>query len=143
MNGSNTFSNVRSLYYSQSPSAIGADIVGASNTSTNTALSSLTQSPLLYYVGANYTRSVRASDGTGATIYNFNRTAGVDSAITTSANGILTLIPTLATKESIPYIYNISNNTLTLNYQNRTSLKTKNQNGINSLIGIHLNESKN
>ena len=103
MNGSNTFSNVRSLYYSQSPSAIGADIVGASNTSTNTALSSLTQSPLLYYVGANYTRSVRASDGTGATIYNFNRTAGVDSAITTSANGILTLIPTLATKESIPY----------------------------------------
>lgn len=103
MNGSNTFSNVRSMYYSQSPSSIGADIVGASNTSSNTVLQGLNQSTLLYYVGANYTKSVRASDGTAATIYYFNRTAGVDSTITTSANGILTLAPTLATKESIPY----------------------------------------
>ncbi|NDB58501.1 DUF4815 domain-containing protein [bacterium] len=108
MLGSNTFSNVRSLYYSQSPSAIGADIYGATDTSSNTVLQSLSQAALLYYVGANYTKSVRASDGTAATIYFFNRTAGVDSSITTSSNGTLTLTPTLATKESIPYFGQLS-----------------------------------
>ena len=103
MTGSNTFSNVRSLYYSQSPSSIGADILGAGNTTSNTVLQGLAQAPLLYYVGANYTKSVRASDGTAATIYYFNRTAGVDTTITTSANGVLNLSPSLGTGESIPY----------------------------------------
>ena len=103
MTGSNTFSNVRSLYYSQSPSSIGADILGAGSATSNTVLQGLSQAPLLYYVGDNYTKSVRASDGTAATIYYFNRTAGVDTTIVTATDGTLTLSPTLATKESIPY----------------------------------------
>ncbi|NDB58625.1 DUF4815 domain-containing protein [bacterium] len=104
MTGSNTFSNVRSLYYSQSPySSMGADIAGASNTSTNTMIQSISQSPLLYYVGSNYTKSVRASDGSAATTYYFNKTSGIDTTISFGANGSYILAPTLGTSEIFPY----------------------------------------
>ena len=58
MYGSNTFSNVRSLYYDvASVSDPGADVVGANTSVSNTSLQGLTQTTLLYYTGANYVKT--------------------------------------------------------------------------------------
>lgn len=109
MTGSNTFSNVRSLYYDvASVSDPGADIVGANNTSSNTSLQDLTQSTLLYYTGANYVKSVRDPYGAGKTIYYFNETQGISSGLSFGTGGTLTVSSLLggATGESLPYTVN-------------------------------------
>lgn len=104
MKGSNTFSTVRSLYYDNTSVAdIGADILGANNITTNTAILSLSQAPLLYYVGSNYTKSVRDELNNPSTIYYFNRTAGVSSALYVSTSGNCTVTITGPTNEELPY----------------------------------------
>ena len=102
MTGSNTFSNVRSLY-SSTGIGLGADIVGSSNTTTNTVLQAITQAPLLYYAGSGFVRSVRASDGTGATTYYFDRTDGVSSGMTVGTGGTTTVTYVGSANELIPY----------------------------------------
>ena len=104
MVGSNNFSNVRSLYYDNTSVAdSGADILGASNTSTNTVLQGLTSAPLLYKVGSNFTKTVTDSLGNPATIYSSERTGGVGTSLSMSANGIFNFVPALGTNETLPY----------------------------------------
>jgi hypothetical protein len=106
MTGSNTFSNVRSLYYDvASVSDPGADIVGAGGNTTNTILQAVNQSTLLYYTGANYVKTVRDTYGAGKAIYYFNETQGVSSGLSFGTGGTLTVSSLLggATNESMPY----------------------------------------
>ncbi|NDB58742.1 DUF4815 domain-containing protein [bacterium] len=104
MVGANSFANVRSVYYDNSVVAdSGADILGASNTSTNTVLQGLTTAPLLYKVGSNYTKTVTDSTGNPATIYLTERTAGTGTTLSVSANGILNFSAPLGTYETLPY----------------------------------------
>ena len=106
MTGSNTFSNVRSLFYDlASVSDPGADIVGANGNTTNTVLQAVNQSTLLYYTGANYVKTVRDRYGAGKTVYYFNETQGVSAGLTFGTGGTLTVSSLLggATNESMPY----------------------------------------
>lgn len=104
MVGSNTFSTVRSLYHDNTSVAdMGADILGANNTSSNTSLIALAQAPLLYYVGSKYTKSVRDQLNNPSTIYYFSRTAGVSSSLYVSNTGNTTVTVTGPTNEELPY----------------------------------------
>jgi Domain of unknown function (DUF4815) len=106
MTGSNTFSNVRSLFYDvASVSDPGADVVGANGNTTNTVLQAVNQSTLLYYTGANYVKTVRDPYGAGKGIYYFNETQGVSAALSFGTGGTLTVSSLLggATNESLPY----------------------------------------
>ena len=106
MTGSNTFSNVRSLFYDvASVSDPGADIVGANNTTSNTTLKAVNQTTLLYYTGANYVKTVRDTYGAGKAIYYFNETQGVSSGLSFASTGTLTVSSLLggASGESLPY----------------------------------------
>jgi hypothetical protein len=104
MNGSNNFSTVRSLYYNNASVAdMGADILGANNITTNTSILALGQAPLLYYVGSNYTKSVRDQLNNPSTIYYFSRTAGVSSSLYTGTTGNCTITVTGPTNEELPY----------------------------------------
>ena len=106
MLGSNTFSNVRSLYYDVgSVSDPGADILGANNTTSNTVLQGLSQTTLLYYTGTNYVKTVRDIYGSAKAIYYFNETQGISSALNFTTGGILPVSSLLggAASESLPY----------------------------------------
>ncbi len=104
MLGSNTFSTVRSLYYDNTSVAdMGADILGANNTSSNTILLSISQAPLLYYVGSKYTKSVRDQLNNPSTIYYFSRTAGVSSSLYVGTSGNCTVTISGPTNEELPY----------------------------------------
>lgn len=104
MEGSNTFSNVRSIYYNvASVSDPGADILGADNTSSNTTLQSINQATLLYYTGANYVKSVRDKDGAAATTYYFKKTSGVSSGLSLQTSGTVTLSLVGPSNEVFPY----------------------------------------
>ena len=106
MYGSNTFSNVRSLYYDvASVSDPGADVVGANTSVSNTSLQGLTQTTLLYYTGANYVKTVRDIYGAAKGIYYFNETQGVSSGLSFGTGGTLTVSSLLggAASESLPY----------------------------------------
>ena len=61
MLGSNTFSNVKSIYYDNaSTSDMGADIV--LNASNNAILQDVTNNPSLYYVGSNFTKTLKPNN---------------------------------------------------------------------------------
>ena len=75
MLGSNTFSNVRSLFYTATSGANpGADILGANNTTSNTALQGLNYTTLLYYTGTGSVKTVRDIYGEATALYYFNET---------------------------------------------------------------------
>lgn len=104
MLGSNTFSTVRSLYNDNASVAdMGADVLGANNITTNTAILSVSQAPLLYYVGSKYTKSVRDQLNNPSTIYYFSRTAGVSSALYVGTSGNCTVTISGPTNEELPY----------------------------------------
>ena len=104
MTGSNTFSNVRSVYYDvASVSDPGGDIVGANNTTSNTSLQAVGLSTLLYYTGANYVKSTKDVNGQGATTYYFNQTQGVSSTLNFGTGGTITVTHSGSTNEIIPY----------------------------------------
>ena len=105
MNGSNTFSNVASLYLSSSPYASsGADVYGATYPSTaNTALFEVSKAPLLYYVGSDWTKTVKDTLGANKTIYYFNQTVGVASTIYMANTGTITPTISLGTNQELPY----------------------------------------
>lgn len=76
MIGSNTFSNTRSIYYDNTTTAdIGADII--LNTASNTAvLSDTSDVPLLYYVGSNFTKTLKPG-GSSDTTFIYKKTTEV------------------------------------------------------------------
>lgn len=95
MLGSNTFSNVKSIYLDNTGSAdIGADIVLVSNTAQ---LQETTTNPLLYYVGSNYTKTIKPG-GVSDTTYYYKTT----TSVSISNQGTFTLsLPTGA--DLFPY----------------------------------------
>jgi hypothetical protein len=107
MNGTNSFANVASLYISSSPySSSGADVLGVSataNSTSNTALSEVAKASLLYYIGNDWTKTVKDTSGNPKTIYYFNQTAGISSPITMANTGTITVTPSLGTNQEIPY----------------------------------------
>lgn len=107
MTGSNSFSNVASLYLQSTPYASsGADILGVSatvNTTSNTSLYDVAQAPLLYYVGKDSIKTVKDELSNDKTIYFYNKTEGISSPITMSASGTITPVLSLGTNEYIPY----------------------------------------
>lgn len=61
MLGSNNFSNVKSIYYNNTTvSDIGGDIV--LNSSNSAVLQDITNSPMLYYVGSNFTKTIKPNN---------------------------------------------------------------------------------
>jgi hypothetical protein len=104
MTGANNFSNVRSLYFDNTPhSDIGADVLGANNSVANTSLREVNQSPLLYYVGSDFVRSVRDEDGNPQTTYYYNKTDGISSGLALSVGGTLSVVLSGPSNEILPY----------------------------------------
>ena len=104
MIGANSTANIRSLYYDNTPhSDVGADVVGASNSTSNTTLRGLAQATLLYYVGSNSVKTARDINGDPTAIYNFNRTDGIAAALTFSTSGTATITLSGPANEQIPY----------------------------------------
>jgi hypothetical protein len=94
MLGSNSFSNVRSVFINQGSANVGADIV---LTSGNAVLQETAQRPLLYYVGTDYTKTL-LSGGVSETAYTFKTT----SSVSIGADGTFSLsLPAIAS--SFPY----------------------------------------
>jgi hypothetical protein len=91
MNGTNSFSSVRSLYLDNSPhSDLGADIV--LNSANSAVLNDINKSTLLYYVGTDYTRNLKTiGTSTTDTIFSFNKTDGVSSTVQISTGGTTTI----------------------------------------------------
>lgn len=88
MQGSNTFSSVKSLYLNNSPhSDLGSDII--LNAANNASLQGLNDSSLMYYVGSDYTKNVKTIGTTSSdTTFYFNKTSGVASTIQVDAGGL-------------------------------------------------------
>lgn len=104
MNGTNSFTNVRSVYFDNTPhSDVGADVLGANNTTSNTSLRELNRSPLLYYVGTNFTRSVRDVDNSSKTQYFYSKSDGIASTLSFASGGTVTFVPSLPTNDILPY----------------------------------------
>jgi len=99
MNGTNSFSSVKSLYYNDATLAdFGADIVLSSSNTAVLQEASLT--PLLYYVGSNSVRKIKdSSDTSNDTTFTFKKTA---SGLSIASAGTLT-IPYSITNEVTPY----------------------------------------
>lgn len=104
MLGSNSFSTVRSIYRNNgSVASLGADILGASATSSNTQLQEVSKSTLLYYTGARSTRSVRDATNQAKTDYNFYRTDGVATTVTLGAGGTTAITLSGGSNLEFPY----------------------------------------
>jgi len=107
MSGTNSFSNIASLYISTTPYASsGADVYGISptaNSTNSTFLYEVSKSPLLYYVGSDWTKTLKDSLGNPKLIYFFNKTEGISSTITMANSGILTPTLSLGTNQYLPY----------------------------------------
>lgn len=103
MNGTNSFSSVRSIYNNNSPNPdLGGDIV--LDLTTNTAiLKDAAGFPLLYYAGSDHTRKIRSANNESATDMNylFYKNFGISSAITMTGSGQFTI--TLSGEETFPY----------------------------------------
>lgn len=96
MLGSNSFSNVKSVYYNSNTSAdIGADIV--LNTLGKAAIKDTFSTPL-FYTGSNHTKTIRSQNGDVDTTYLFKKTSDVSIA----SDGTFTL-STVIGNESFPY----------------------------------------
>ena len=91
MNGTNSFADVRSLYFNNSPhSDLGADII--LNSANNAVLNDINKSALLYYVGTDYTRNLKTiGTSTTDTNFSFNKTDGVSSTVQISTGGTTTI----------------------------------------------------
>lgn len=93
MIGSNTFSNVKSIYAAASgvSAAMGADIVldGANNA----VLQRVPESTLLYRTGSNFTKTIRSvgDESQTDTSFIFNQTEGVASTVQANSNGVFTV----------------------------------------------------
>ena len=99
MNGTNSFSNVKSLYYNDPTLAdFGADIVLST---TNTAvLQEASLTPLIYPVGATGIRKIKdSSDTSNDTAFTFKKTT---TGLSVATTGTLT-IPYAVTNEYTPY----------------------------------------
>jgi len=85
MTGSNTFSNVRSLYYNNASVAdLGADIV--LDTASNSAiLQDSALIPLLYYVGSDYTKTIKPG-GISDTTFTYKTDTDVSNIATGTFN---------------------------------------------------------
>lgn len=95
MLGSNSFSNVKSVYYDNTTTAdMGADIV----LKDGVARIQDTYAGLLYYVGSNHTKMIRSPDGTIDTSFYFKKTS--DISITSA--GTFSLTSSVA-NEIFPY----------------------------------------
>jgi hypothetical protein len=104
MNGTNSFATVRGMYYNYASVADNfADVFGSDNTTSNTSLQELNKSPLLYFVGSNYTKTARDTSGNPSMIYYFNRTDGISSALSLSTNGTFTLAYSGPANQYFPY----------------------------------------
>jgi len=99
MLGSNSFSNVKSVYYNDASLAdFGADIV--LNASNNAVLLENSLSPLLYLVGSKNVRKIKDSGGTSAdTTFTFKKTS---SGLSIATAGTLS-VPYVTTSEVTPY----------------------------------------
>lgn len=96
MLGSNSFSSVKSVYYSNpSTSDVGADVVTSQNGITKL---NDPYSDLLYYVGSNHTKTIRSPDGTIDTTFFFKKTTDV-SIVNTGTFSLTASIP----NEFFPY----------------------------------------
>ena len=94
MFGSNTFSQVRSIYAAGSgvSTAMGADVV--LDPITNSAvLQRVPDSTLLYRTGSDFTKTIRSVGDMSQTdtSFIFNQTEGVSSIVQANSNGIFTL----------------------------------------------------
>jgi small nuclear ribonucleoprotein (snRNP)-like protein len=95
MLGSNSFSSVKSVYYNNLTTAdMGADVVLESGSAKIADV----YSPLLYYVGSNYTKTIRSPDGTVDTSFFFKRTTDVSI----DSSGAFSLTSPIAS-ENFPY----------------------------------------
>ena len=100
MNGSNTFSDVKSVYINNSTSAdFGADVVLTSN---NAVLQEVSSSILLYPIGSSV-KTIRDTSGNPDTTFTFKRTEN----ISISSGGTFTLSLSIP-NEIYPYGTNIS-----------------------------------
>lgn len=99
MNGTNSFSNVKSIYYNDPTLAdFGADVV--LSTSNTAVLQEASLTPLLYPVGATGIRKVKdSSDTSNDTAFTFKKTT---TGLSVSTAGTLT-IPYAITNEYTPY----------------------------------------
>ena len=98
MLGSNNFANVRSVYYDSSASDGFADVVLTAN---NAVLNDTKNTPLLYYVGDDYVKSVKDIDtpSVSATTFYFKKTASISPI---AANGTFSYSDG-STNETLPY----------------------------------------
>ena len=104
MTGSNSATSIRSVYYNNSPhSDIGADIYGADDTTSNTTFRNINQSALLYYVGSNYTKTARDTNGNPQTVYYYSKTDGITSSLVIPSSGSVIVSPSLPTNDILPY----------------------------------------
>lgn len=96
MTGSNSFSNVKSVYYNNSTTAdMGADVVLSSN---NAVLEDSASNPLLYYVGSKAIRTIRDNSGSPDTTFTFKRSEDV----TIASNGTFTISISIGSEQT-PY----------------------------------------
>ena len=123
MTGTNSVANIRSVFYSSALSNVGADVFGANNITTNTSFSALSQAPLLYYVGSNYTKTVKDTNGNPKTVYYYAKTDGISSSISIPSTGIVTMAPSLPTNDRLPY----GNTTLSATDVSQDLILTMNQ----------------
>jgi hypothetical protein len=99
MNGTNAFSDVKSVYYNDASVAdFGGDVV--LDASNNAVLTDAALNPLLFYVGSDYVRKVKdSSDTSDDTSFTFLKT---QTGLTISVGGTLT-VPYSITDEETPY----------------------------------------
>jgi hypothetical protein len=96
MLGTNSFSSVKSVYYNNTTTAdIGADVV--LNAQGKAPLQE-SYTPLLYFAGSNFVKTIRANDGSVDTTFSFKKT----SDISISSGGTFTLTSPNA-NEIFPY----------------------------------------
>jgi hypothetical protein len=101
MNGSNTFSNVKSVFLNNAGAR--ANLVGdvLLNSSNNAILNDVRSGALLYQVGSSAVKTVRDSAGNPSLQFNFLRT---DDVTVTGATGAFTVsLTTGAEGETLPY----------------------------------------
>lgn len=98
MNGTNSFSRVKSLH----TTGFGADIV--LNSANNAVINDAALSALLYYTGSNFTKTIRDDDGNPRITFNFKRTTSVSDITQLSGYGSFDVVlNTTNIDEQLPY----------------------------------------
>lgn len=100
MLGSNSFSNVRSIYYENIGNADACGDIVLDN--GKAVLYGVNENTLLYYVGSRHTKNIRSADGTSSDMsYSFLKTEGIASTVEISSSGVLSLAS--FSSEQFPY----------------------------------------